>query len=141
MPSLSEWTPTETPKPCNRNCTFLTLPAEIRLQIYNLLLINRRVDRIEEDEDQLKWNEEEDEMVEIAILQTCKQIYREANPILYSQTVFAIKDPEDMFRLFEKIGPGNFKLIKKLKIRVLARAKLAPWVGLYLRYLRRLSTR
>ncbi|KAN0086600.1 hypothetical protein V8E54_000288 [Elaphomyces granulatus] len=145
---------TETPKPCNRNrnclvastneveksnkVTFFTLPAEIRLQIYDLLLINRSdTDQeriilptadIDESDDGIEYLQ--DRTIEPAILQTCKQIYREANPILYSQNVFWTENPEDLFRFFAQIGLVNFKLIKKLEVRVPSNAQLSSWVGL-----------
>ena len=144
MPSLPEW-----PKPCNRNCIFLTLPAEIRLHIYSQLLISKS-DLIQEgngNTDQTRFmlpskigefidtNRIEGPgpgagPVQTAILQTCKQIYREANPVLYSQNVFVSDDPEDTVRFFEQIGPVNLKSIRKLKIWVPSEAQLSPWVGL-----------
>jgi hypothetical protein len=53
-------------------------------------------------------------------------IYREANPILYSQNVFATDSPGEVFRFFTRIGLVNLKLIKKL-----SKAQLSPWVGLF----------
>jgi hypothetical protein len=68
--------------------------------------------------------------MEPGILQTCKQTYREANSILYSQNVFAISEPEEMFRLIVRIGLVNFKLIKTLHIWVPWMAELSPWLHL-----------
>ena len=146
MPSLPELTPTETPKPCNRTCpvasTFLTLPPEIRLQIYSLLLINGS-DLVQEGDENTGQErfmlptkigefivEGPGYGIDPTILQTCRQIYREANPVLYSQNVFVSDDPENVVRFFEQIGPVNLKLIRKLKIWVPSEAKLSPWVGL-----------
>jgi hypothetical protein len=49
----------------------------------------------------------------VGILHTCRQIYHEANPILYSKNRFEFKDPKKALRFTEQIGPVNLKLIKK----------------------------
>jgi hypothetical protein len=64
--------------------------------------------------------------MEPRILQTCKEIYSEANPILYSQNVFEFDEPEQIFRLIEKIGLVNLKLVKTLHISVRWRTELSP---------------
>jgi hypothetical protein len=46
---------------------------------------------------------------EPGILQTRKQIYHEAEVILYSRNVFDISEPEPMFRFIAQIGPANDK--------------------------------
>jgi hypothetical protein len=71
-----------------------------------------------------------DRTIEPAILQTCKKIYHEANPILYSQNVFEIENTEETFKFIKQIGFVNFKLIKKLEIWVQSCAKLSSWLGL-----------
>jgi len=65
-----------------------------------------------------------------AILQTCKKIYHEANPILYSRNIFAIVQTEGILRFTKQIGLVNFKLIKELEISVPPYAQLSPWLGL-----------
>ena len=60
----------------------------------------------------------------------CKQIHHEANPILYSQNVFVISEPEQIFRFIVQVGLVNFKLVKTLHIWVPWKAKLAPWLQL-----------
>jgi len=124
----------------NNKVTILTLPAEIRLRIYNLLVVSR-FDRAENP----SWAEGDTDQklillhmgqfrqyrtMEPGILQTCKQIYHKANSILYSQNVFAISEPKEMFRLIEQIGLVNLKLIKTLRIWVPWMAKLSPWLQL-----------
>jgi hypothetical protein len=150
-------TKSKKPKPCNRpaayrpptnneakgnnvEVTFLTLPVEIRLQIYNLLLVSRSNDWRgrswsvgNTDQRKVFLSMERNpkyRTMEPAILQTCKQIYHEANPILYSQNVFAIARPEEIFRLMLQIGLVKFKLIKKLDIWVPWMADLSPWLRL-----------
>jgi len=68
--------------------------------------------------------------MELGILRTCKQIHHEANPILYSQNVFVISEPEQIFRFIVQVGLVNFKLVKTLHIWVPWKAKLAPWLQL-----------
>ena len=134
----------------NNKTTFLTLPVEIRLQIYDLLLVSR-LDRMEtpvwafENTDQkpvqlyitqLPQYITVDcilrtfRLMELGILRTCKQIYHEANPILYSQNIFAISEPEQIFRFIVQVGLVNFKLVRTLHIWVPWKAKLAPWLQL-----------
>lgn len=148
-------TTSKTPKPqdCNRpiapalkgakgnnNVALLTLPVEIRLRIYNLLLISR-FDRTENPPSAVGNTDQklilfhmgqfqQYRTMEPGILRTCKQIYHEANSILYSQNVFAISEPEQMFRLIVKIGPVNLKLVKTLDIWVPWMAELSPWLQL-----------
>src|ERR1700722_19741237 len=115
----------------NNKATFLTLPVEIRLQIYNLLLVSR-FDRMENplwafgNTDQkpvqlyitqapqyitLEGILRTYRIMELGILRTCKQIHHEANPILYSQNIFAISKPEQIFRFIAQVGLVNFKLV------------------------------
>lgn len=118
--------------------TFLILPVEIRLRIYDERLVSR-FDRTQNpswavgntDQKQVSLH-----MIQAPqyrtmipdILQTCKQIYQEANSILYSQNLFAISEPEQMLRLIMRIGLVNFKLIKTLHIWVPWMAELSPWL-------------
>lgn len=124
----------------NNKVALLTLPVEIRLRIYDLLVVSR-FDRMENP----SWavgdtyqkvvllhmpQIREYRTMEPGILQTCKQIYHEANSILYSQNVFAISEPEEMFRFIVQIGLANLKLVKTLHIWVPWMAELSPWLQL-----------
>ncbi|KAF2715247.1 hypothetical protein K504DRAFT_457417 [Pleomassaria siparia CBS 279.74] len=122
----------------NNRVTFLTLPVEIRLQIYNELLVSR-FDRTQNPSWAVGNTDQklvllhmiqapQYRTMEPGILQTCKQIYHEANTILYSQNVFAISEPKQLFRLIAQIGFVNFRLIKTLHIWVPSSAKLYPWL-------------
>jgi hypothetical protein len=68
--------------------------------------------------------------MEPGILRTCKQIYHEAKTILYSQNVFTISEPEQMFRFIVQIGLVNVPLVKTLHIWVPWIADLTPWLQL-----------
>jgi len=50
------------------------------------------------------------------ILRTCKQIYNEAVPILYSGNTFMLSHPEHNLEWLDQIGPFNAKLLKHLRI-------------------------
>lgn len=122
----------------NNKVTFLTLPLEIRLRIYDLLLVSR-FDRAQNP----SWavgNTYQQLIIlhmirifrhgtmEPGILRTCKQIHHEAHAILYSQNVFKITEPKDMFRFSAEIGIANIKLLRTLYIWVPYTAKLTPWL-------------
>lgn len=127
-----------TTKEDEQESKLMVLPSEIRTQIYDPLLVSR-FDR----EQNPSWavgktcqksvilrmiQAPEYRTMEVAILQTCKQIYDEAIPILYSRNEFAISEPDEMFRLMAQIGPTNIKLIKSLDIWVPWCAEILPWV-------------
>jgi hypothetical protein len=137
LPAASQ--PSNEAKESNK-VTFLTLPVEIRLQIYDLLLVSR-FDRRRAPSCSVGYTDQRKvflsmepnpvfRTLETAILQTCKQINHEANPVLYSQNVFAIVNPEEIFRLIQQIGPVKFKLIRTLDILVPWMAEPPPWLRL-----------
>ncbi|RDL36559.1 Uncharacterized protein BP5553_05911 [Venustampulla echinocandica] len=118
----------------------LTLPVEIRLRIYDLLVVSR-FDRTENPSWAVGHTDQKLVLLDMGqfrqyrtmepgILQTCKQIYHEANSILYSQNVFAISEPKQVFRFIEQIGLANLKLVKTLDIWVPWMAELSPWLQL-----------
>ncbi|RDL33894.1 Uncharacterized protein BP5553_08262 [Venustampulla echinocandica] len=125
----------------NNNVSFLSLPLEIRLQIYDLLLVSRydpaqnpswavgntHQKRIILDMDQSP----EYRTMEPGILRTCKQIYHEANPILYSDNVFKIGGAEYMFRFIVRVGPVNIQFVKSIYIWVHWLSDLHPWLQLF----------
>ena len=117
--------------------TFLTLPPEIRLRIYNLLLVSR-FDREEnpvlavEGSDQKMvlvdmTHKTQRKTIEPAIVYTCKQIYNEASRLLYSQNVFRVEDPEEMLHFIARIRLRDLKLIRSLYIWVPANANISLW--------------
>ncbi len=118
----------------------LDLPVEIRLQIYDLLLVSR-FNRW----DNPSWSvgdtyqklimldfiqARQYRTMEPAVLQTCKQIYLEAVPILYSRNVFRFNHPDLMLRLMVQIGHTNKKLIQSLDIYVPPDADKGSWLNL-----------
>lgn len=68
--------------------------------------------------------------MEPAILRTCRQVYHEAIPLLYTQNVFYISTPESMLALMAQIRPINVKLLRTLEIWVPWDVEFLPWVAL-----------
>ncbi|KAI8630237.1 hypothetical protein F5Y19DRAFT_429435 [Xylariaceae sp. FL1651] len=119
---------------------FGDFPVEIRLEIYDLLLVSR-FNRWEHP----SWSvgntdqklilldhvqAQQYRTMEPAILQTCKKIYREAVPVLYSRNVFRFNDPDLMLRLMVQIGHTNTGLIQSLDIYVPPQADKGSWLSL-----------
>ena len=103
----------------NNKASFLKLPVEIRFLIYDLLEVGMmdpgsytRMCR----PGTMWWEGLFKPDMEVGILQTCRQIYHETNPILYSKNEFMFEDPEKALRFIEQIGPVNLRLIKYLYI-------------------------
>ncbi|KAJ5654970.1 hypothetical protein N7490_001999 [Penicillium lividum] len=124
----------------NPTSAFLALPAEIRLQIYDLLLVSRF-----NREQNPSWavgktyqkivmlhmiQAPEYRTMEPAILRTCRQIQREAISVLYSGNVLNVSEPKQMFRLMTQIGPTNIKLLRSLDMWIPWTADLLPWLTL-----------
>ncbi|KIV98775.1 uncharacterized protein PV09_09472 [Verruconis gallopava] len=120
---------------------FLAIPLEIRLDIYKELLISYMGQRRNPawavgDTDQrlitlpgCKYLD--DKTIYPQILRTCKQIYGEGNPILYSENVFSSLEPSLMVSFIEQIGLKNTAFIKKLDIHV--GLDLSSWSQLFLK--------
>jgi hypothetical protein len=69
---------------------FMELPPELRLNVYELLLVDAR----EKDEDGLVKDREDvpdDFRLHPAVLRTSKQIYSEAQPVLYKKNTFSAR--------------------------------------------------
>jgi hypothetical protein len=100
----------------NHKAALLALPTEIRVRIYELLLISgidthQRIIYPECPGVQNPWAQGE-------ILQTCKQIYHEANSILYARNIFQFFRPEEALKFIEQIGHKNFESIRILNIEL-----------------------
>lgn len=131
---------TKAPTKAKQKCLLLDLPVEIRLKIYDLLLVSR-FNRW----DNPSWSvgnthqkliildfiqARQYRTMEPAVLQACKQIYLEAVPILYSRNVFRFNHPDLMLRLMAQIGHTNMKLIQSLDIYVPPNADKGSWLHL-----------
>ncbi|KAI1130666.1 hypothetical protein F5Y10DRAFT_263007 [Nemania abortiva] len=132
---------TEAPIKTKRKSLLLDLPVEIRLEIYDLLLVNRfhRLDNL----NWLTGNTRpklipldvrlhlQKRTIDSVVLQTCKQIYHEAVPILYSRNIFHFHNPNLMLELMEEIRYMNIGLIRSLNIYVPQIADQHLWLTLF----------
>ncbi|KAJ5803074.1 uncharacterized protein N7503_005524 [Penicillium pulvis] len=120
--------------------SLLTVPVEIRLQIYDLLLVSRST-----REDNPSWpvgdtcqvmimlsmkKDPQQRTINPAIIRICGQIRREANPILYTGNVFNFRQPDQMFRFMTQIGPTNIKFVRSLDMWIPWKAEILPWLTL-----------
>jgi hypothetical protein len=120
--------------------TFLGLPAEIRLEIYDILLVNRwegpipswdlRGHKTGQKRVRLLKALPDPRTISPNILRTCKQIYIEARPIIYTQNLFDIHIPDDMLKFLAQIGPTNIKFVRSLEIGVHWEITVDPWLKL-----------
>ncbi|KAK2734197.1 hypothetical protein FQN57_001851 [Myotisia sp. PD_48] len=117
---------------------FLALPTEIRLQIYELVLICWRdkecilPDVSESRVTPLGFNNPKYTKIVPAVLQTCRQIYSEAIPILYSSNRFRFVGTTTASTFLVQIGPTNVKLLKSLSLGILPMSKVpvSDWLNL-----------
>lgn len=93
---------------------FLSLPPEIRLQIYKYTLICNNQIKPE------RRRGRGDSTIAAPLLRTCKQIYHEAAPVLYSGNTFLIDYPKLILDWFKAIGPQNIGYLERLRIFVSA---------------------
>ena len=96
---------------------FLALPREIRDQIYLYALtaprsINPSPSIFEED----PYTPRKPPCPELCL--ASKQVYHEANAILYAKTTFAFLDADEMMDFFDRIGRRNTALIQSISIAV-----------------------
>lgn len=117
--------------PQTERVTLLSLPPEIRNQIYRrVLMYNPQLGlllrpRIEDAHSATLRSSRS--MNAPSILRICRQIYREALPIVYSETTFSFGDPKHNLRWLDQIGPVNVQLLKRLRILVPASWWDAAW--------------
>ncbi|OCL03914.1 hypothetical protein AOQ84DRAFT_391892 [Glonium stellatum] len=113
---------------------FLALPREIRDQIYLYGLtapqpINPSPNILEED----PYVPTKPGCPELCL--ASKQVYYEANAILYAKTTFVFQDSEDMVDFFDRIGRRNTALIQSISIAINftpmvdGRAQPSDWVN------------
>jgi hypothetical protein len=100
--------------PPPRRLTFFSLPLKLRTLIYKNALIAKRGSQIMP----LVKRDEAKETLVPSLLRTCKAIYSEAAPILYSENIFLIDWPRDVRKWFERIGPTNIRYLKSIRIFV-----------------------
>lgn len=91
--------------------TFFSLPLELRLHIYRCILTNKF---------QLRPFEKppSEATTGLSFLKTCKKIYVEASPLLYSENTFLLSCPNKIMSWFTQIGPVNVAHLKRIRISV-----------------------
>lgn len=94
--------------------TFLILPLELRLQIYEYIFLCK-----EQINPYKNRKHRAERSLPPSILRTCKQIHQEASPILYSQNIFSISFPPQIFKWLTEIGRANIKLLNTVHICVI----------------------
>jgi hypothetical protein len=100
--------------------TFMTLPIEIRLQIYLILFVTYYE---ESGGYRIRWAgrpkffEYGVTRMHLGILRTCRQIYEEANSIFYTENNFYFRDARNLLQFVNDIGHANLKLVKKVSFR------------------------
>ncbi|KAI0837796.1 hypothetical protein F5Y06DRAFT_287648 [Hypoxylon sp. FL0890] len=109
---MSSSSPTLNQTPANMGYSrLLSLPFELRLDIYERYLYSEQFGAIDEGLMCLT----ESESPSTALLLTCKQIYEEARPLLYQKVTISYS--LDIWeRFFDRIGPYNISLIRDLTI-------------------------
>ena len=75
---------------------FLDLPPEIRIKIYDLLLVNRINERLIDVNGSLLSQLSE---IHVAVLRLCKVIHREAAPVLYENNILAFYVPRNRWMI------------------------------------------
>ena len=90
---------------------FLSLPPEVRLRIYEYLLVCKsHVTPI--------YRPRERPPITISVLRTCKQIYTEASPVFYSKNEIVVAEPEMIIRWLALIGRINVRHLRTIRIFV-----------------------
>ena len=99
----------------NSQATFLLLPLELRLQIYECIFLSKEQILPHRKHNDLRYLVEPP--IPTSILRTCKQIHQEASPILYSKNTFIITYPMEILKWLQKIGRANMQLLEKIHIQ------------------------
>lgn len=102
--------------------TFLTLPLELRLQVYGYAFIPT------EHEYSRKGNHRD--RATVSLLRTCQQVHREAAPVLYSRMIFHLYVCPKALDFLRSIGPINKTYIKSLHIFFADSPQMGLWKDL-----------
>jgi hypothetical protein len=100
--------------------TFLALPAEIRIQIYHLILPSKRICRpnasvrLRRNIYGLRTHQPET----LALARTCKQIEAELSSIHFGDRSFHFESMYDMYHYLDKIGPGRRFFITSVRVHL-----------------------
>ena len=95
--------------PQESKSNFLSLPPEVRLRIYDYLLVCKS--HVTPD-----YRPRRRQPITLSVLRTCKQIHTEASQIFYSKNEIQIDKPGPVIRWLKGIGQTNVKLLRKIRI-------------------------
>ncbi|MCJ1267594.1 hypothetical protein MMC22_007479 [Lobaria immixta] len=110
--------------------SFLTIPAELRLRIYEYALISRcesipNPSLMDGDKKMIMvdgrmngkptWS---NTSISPALLQTCRTIYLEASPVMYAENTFFVQDPQNTIAFLQQIGSTQARDLESLKLWV-----------------------
>lgn len=99
--------------------TFLTLPLELRLQIYGHAFTPTK--------HEYSRKRDSGDRATVSLLRTCKQVHNEAAPVLYSGMTFHLYVCPKALDFLRSIGPINKTYIKSLHIFFTNAPKIAIW--------------
>ncbi|MCJ1346058.1 hypothetical protein MMC31_004269 [Peltigera leucophlebia] len=102
--------------------TFLTLPVELRLQVYGHAFVPTEHDYSR------RWASRN--RATVSLLRTCKQVHSEAAPVLYSGMTFHLHVGPRALDFLHSIGPINKTYIKSLHIFFSNAPQIAVWIKL-----------
>ncbi|KAK3325702.1 hypothetical protein B0H66DRAFT_135319 [Apodospora peruviana] len=118
---------------------FLSIPLELRLEVYKHLLVLQPVITAKNNNNNNKTTADKQQQSQLypSILSTCKQIHTEALPILYSQNSFlahpsTLASSPCLTPLHQPLSPsssvgGVVSLIRRWRIRVRLDSAPPPW--------------
>lgn len=89
---------------------FLGLPAEVRLSIYKWIFLGREVALIDERVKVRNSN--------CHILQVCKKVNQEAEPILHRTTLYIFGSPDALTRMANRLPVAFFYHISYVKLDI-----------------------
>ncbi|KAI9881258.1 MAG: hypothetical protein M1830_005544 [Pleopsidium flavum] len=88
--------------------SFLGLPAEVRLLIYELIFVDREVALIDDRAVVRHSNDQ--------ILRTCHQINREADPILHRTSLYIFGSPDSLIKMANRNPSAFFYHLRYVKL-------------------------
>jgi hypothetical protein len=132
---------------CHNIFPFLKLPPEIRIMIYDLLLVRRSKRQLyntllHEKTTQRKvqmsshgWHHNQTRSRSLpicsSILKVCKQVHHEALPVLYSHNMFQMKGHNELKGRISRFSEAYIGLIRVLDIELPWNDDVIGWLGFF----------
>ena len=117
-------------------CDFMSLPPEVRLRIYEDLLVCKShitpvfhhllgfniqgfsPTLLNSIQQTMEYRPRARQPITLSVLRTCKQIHTEGSPIFYSKNEIVVDEPEPIIRWFALIGRMNVRHLRRIRIFV-----------------------